>query len=40
MKSTGYKDLDKFQKTKARQKRRYYKKTECAPKKGQPWSKE
>lgn len=40
MKSTGYKDLDKFQKTKAKQKRRYYKKTESAPKRGKPWTKE
>lgn len=40
MRSTGYKDLDKFQKTKARQKKRYYKKTQSAPKSGQPWTKE
>ena len=40
MRSTGYKDLDKFQKTKARQKKRYYKKTQSATKSGQPWTKE
>ena len=40
MKGIGYKDMNKFHNTKMKQKKRYYKKTESAPNKGKPWSKE